>query len=94
MYLLLMMGTASIINPVAMLTAITKMDMMVIMVGTKSIINLIGILTGITKSGMAIMAGTKSIINTGDITVKDMFTRRSIIITMTATTVAGLRVKR
>jgi hypothetical protein len=43
---------------------------------------------------MAIMAGTKSITNTGDITVKDMFTRRSTIITVTTTTVAGLRVKK
>ena len=75
-------------------TVITKMDMMIIMVGTISIINLIGILPGITKSGMAIVVGTKSITNTGGITVKDMFTGRSTIITMTATTVAGLRVKR
>jgi hypothetical protein len=89
-----MMGTESIINPVAMLTAITKMDMMIIMVGTISIIDLIGMLTAITKSGMAIMAGTKSITNTGDITVKDMFTRRSTIITVTTTTVAWLRVKK
>jgi hypothetical protein len=88
-----MMGTGSIISPVAMLTAITKMDMMIIMVGTISIINLIGILPGITKSGMAIVVGTKSITNTDDITVRDMFTRKFIIITMTATTVVGLHVK-
>lgn len=63
-------------------------------IGTEDIIDLRGMRTGITKNGMAIiMAGTKNIINTGDITVKDMFTKRSIIITKTATTVAGLHVK-
>ncbi|MGD8286831.1 MAG: hypothetical protein PVG08_22125 [Desulfobacterales bacterium] len=50
--------------------------------------------TGITKSGMAIMvAGIKNILNTDGITVEDMFTKRSTIITMTAITVGGLHGK-
>ncbi len=83
-----MTGSGSIINFVAMLTVITKMDMMIIMVGTTSIINLVGILTGITKNGMdIIIAGTKNIINAAIITVIDIvigkFTGATLIIIIT-----------
>ncbi|MGD8264590.1 MAG: hypothetical protein PVG44_17205 [Desulfobacterales bacterium] len=63
-------------------------------IGTEDIIDLMGTHTGITKSGMAIMvAGIKNILNTDGITVEDMFTKRSTIITMTAITVGGLHGK-
>ena len=77
---MLMTRIGSIINVVAMITAITKKDMMTIMVGTRSIIPVQDIFTGITKSGVdtifvgtiivvgITIAGTKSIINAGIIT--------------------------
>jgi len=74
-----MIGTGDIINPVAMVTIITKMDMMKIMAGTIGVINRIGILTGIIKSGMEIIvAGTKNNTNAGIITVIDITIGRVI----------------
>jgi hypothetical protein len=58
------------------------------MVGTISIINLVDIITGITKSFMdIIIAGTKSIINAGIITVIDVTIGRVIGCTTTTTTI-------
>jgi hypothetical protein len=72
-----MMGTGENINPVAMLTVITKRDMMLDMVGTISIINRMGIITGITKSGIdIIIAGTKNILDTGITTTLDIIIGR------------------
>ena len=74
-----MTGTADIINPAAMLTVITKMDVVTIMVGTISTINLEGILTGITKSGMDInVAGTKNNIYAGITNTIDIIIGRLI----------------
>jgi hypothetical protein len=73
------METGEITNPVAMLAAITKRDMMINMIGIISIIDSMGIITGITKSGMDIVInGTKNIINARITNAKDIIIGRFI----------------